>query len=327
VLVVAFVEGTLLAFFNLAELGAIGQVVPPARLGEAVAVEQARVFGTTLAGPPLGGALFGLTRALPFLGDAISYALSVVSLAFMRTPFQETRTEPSAHWRTEVAERLPLAVAERVSANVRADLLRDEPRVERGAHDDRDARIVDRHVRWMIWGGELAGDEIRADPGGHRAQERLFPTAREFEQESLVGNSLCSSSGSKDERARGAEEVRRVRGLEDAHDQDGDSLDLACRGEVRRKGIYFGREKLADVSLWVRPPGWAETDRCPVVCDTEKEPAAEAVCEGSHGATDAVVRDRPLSLNKEILTVRCEPLERGFIEIGHREAADAIEHH
>jgi fucose permease len=104
VLVVAFVEGTLLAFFNLAELGAIGQVVPPARLGEAVAVEQARVFGTTLAGPPLGGALFGLTRALPFLGDAISYALSVVSLAFMRTPFQETRTEPSAHWRTEVAE-------------------------------------------------------------------------------------------------------------------------------------------------------------------------------------------------------------------------------
>jgi hypothetical protein len=102
---------------------------------------------------------------------------------------------------------------------------------------------------------------------------------------------------------------------------------MACRGEVRRKGIYFGREKLADVSLWVRPPGWAETDRCPVVCDTEKEPAAEAVCEGSHGATDAVVRDRPLSLNKEILTVRCEPLERGFIEIGHREAADAIEHH
>ena len=45
----------------------------------------------TVAGPPLGGALFGLGRAVPFLADALSYAFSVVSLLLMRTPFQEPR--------------------------------------------------------------------------------------------------------------------------------------------------------------------------------------------------------------------------------------------
>ena len=44
-----------------------------------------------LGGPPLGGALFGLGRSLPFLFDAISYAFSTLSLLAMRTPFQEPR--------------------------------------------------------------------------------------------------------------------------------------------------------------------------------------------------------------------------------------------
>jgi predicted MFS family arabinose efflux permease len=44
-----------------------------------------------LLGPPFGGLLFGVSRVLPFVGDAISYAASVVSLLFVRREFQGER--------------------------------------------------------------------------------------------------------------------------------------------------------------------------------------------------------------------------------------------
>jgi len=44
-----------------------------------------------LAGSPLGGALFTIARALPFVVDVISYAFSALSLLAMRAPFQEER--------------------------------------------------------------------------------------------------------------------------------------------------------------------------------------------------------------------------------------------
>ena len=56
-----------------------------------------------LAGPPLGGALFGLVRALPFLVDAVSYAFSTVSLLAMRTPFQEERELDLSRLRSRLA--------------------------------------------------------------------------------------------------------------------------------------------------------------------------------------------------------------------------------
>jgi MFS family permease len=89
--IVAFVEGTLYVFFNIAELGALRSVVPGRQLPAAAAVEQARWSTVTLVAPPLGGALFGLGRALPFLANAFSYSFSLASLLAMRTPFQEAR--------------------------------------------------------------------------------------------------------------------------------------------------------------------------------------------------------------------------------------------
>jgi hypothetical protein len=41
----------------------------------------------------VGGALFGVARYVPFLGDACSYAFSTVSLLLMRTRFQEERSD------------------------------------------------------------------------------------------------------------------------------------------------------------------------------------------------------------------------------------------
>ena len=93
---VAFVDGGMYVFFNIAEIGAVRSVVPPAQLQRAFASEQARLSGVYLAGPPLGGLLFGVARSLPFLADAVSYAFSTASLLAMRTPFQEEREEQAA---------------------------------------------------------------------------------------------------------------------------------------------------------------------------------------------------------------------------------------
>jgi MFS family permease len=93
IVVVAFIEGTMFVIFNIAEIGAVRSVVPAPQLQDAFATEQARMSSVYLAGPPLGGALLGLARSLPFLVDAISYAFSTGTLLAMRTPFQEERDE------------------------------------------------------------------------------------------------------------------------------------------------------------------------------------------------------------------------------------------
>lgn len=101
---VAFVEGSAFVFFNIAEVGALRSVVPTQQLPEAAAAEQSRYAAVTLAGPSLGGALFGLGRSLPFLADAISYAASILTLTWMRAPFQETRRIDPAPVRTQIRE-------------------------------------------------------------------------------------------------------------------------------------------------------------------------------------------------------------------------------
>ena len=104
VVVVAFVEGTLFVFFSLSESAALPQVVPKEQLPTAVAQNQARIQGTDLVGQPLGGALFGISKQLPFAADAISYAVSLVSLLFIRTEFQEERPRSVTKLREEMLE-------------------------------------------------------------------------------------------------------------------------------------------------------------------------------------------------------------------------------
>ena len=58
--IVAFVEGTMYVFFNVAEIGALRSVVPGRQLPAAAAAEQARYSTVLLVAPPLGGSLFGL---------------------------------------------------------------------------------------------------------------------------------------------------------------------------------------------------------------------------------------------------------------------------
>jgi MFS family permease len=95
VVLVAFVDMSAAVFFRAGSNGAFRAVVPQPQLADAASVAMARMSTVRLAGPPAGGALFGLARGVPFLADAISYAFSTASLLLMRIRFQEER-EPGA---------------------------------------------------------------------------------------------------------------------------------------------------------------------------------------------------------------------------------------
>ena len=102
--IVAFVEGAGSALFGAAQAGAMRAVVPLRQLPAAAGAKTGRDAAVLLAGPPLGGALFSLARAVPFVVDALSYACSTIALLAMRTPFQQHRERSVASLRTELAE-------------------------------------------------------------------------------------------------------------------------------------------------------------------------------------------------------------------------------
>jgi MFS family permease len=101
---VAFVEGTMAVVFGLAENAALPRVVPPFQLTQAIAQNEARERGAALAGQPLGGLLFQLAHAVPFAADAVSYAVSMITLVFIRTSMRVERQAERASLRREIRE-------------------------------------------------------------------------------------------------------------------------------------------------------------------------------------------------------------------------------
>ena len=85
------IEGTCYVFFNLAEVSCLPQVVSKEQLPLATSQNEATMGTTVLVGPALGGALYALSQFVPFLADATSYVVSVLTLSFIRVPFQEER--------------------------------------------------------------------------------------------------------------------------------------------------------------------------------------------------------------------------------------------
>jgi MFS family permease len=103
---VALIEGTLFTFFSLCEAACLPRVVSQKQLPAATAQNQAIDSTAWLLGPLLGGTLYGLGRAVPFLLDAISYVCSVLGLLFMRAKFQGERTQAPRHIWKEIGEGL-----------------------------------------------------------------------------------------------------------------------------------------------------------------------------------------------------------------------------
>jgi MFS family permease len=88
---VSFLEGSLAVFFNLAEGAAVPRVVAREQLPAAYSQNEAVRRSALMLGQPLGGLLYSIGRLVPFLTDAVSYAVSVVSLLFIRAKFQGER--------------------------------------------------------------------------------------------------------------------------------------------------------------------------------------------------------------------------------------------
>src|SRR5579872_5406642 len=106
VLVAGFAEGAASVFFGVAQRAALPMLVHPSQRSVAVSQNEARQNAAQLAGPALGGGLFGLSRATPFAADALSYLASLVTLPFIRAPMQATVPARPALLRTELREGL-----------------------------------------------------------------------------------------------------------------------------------------------------------------------------------------------------------------------------
>jgi predicted MFS family arabinose efflux permease len=97
VVAVAVVEGAGFVFFGVAERASLRRLVSDDDMPAALIRNQAREYGALLAGQPLGGLLFALGRVVPFAFDAVSYLVSVATVACIRTSF--ARERPAARTR------------------------------------------------------------------------------------------------------------------------------------------------------------------------------------------------------------------------------------
>jgi predicted MFS family arabinose efflux permease len=98
IVAVAVVDAICGTMFQTTEHAALRSIVERSRLPDAVARNEARTYGTSLAGPPLGGLLFGLAPAWPFVGNAVSYLASLAGVALIRKPLQgEPDPVPGGH--------------------------------------------------------------------------------------------------------------------------------------------------------------------------------------------------------------------------------------
>jgi MFS family permease len=111
--IVAFLEGTAYVFFSLAQIAALPQVVSPAHVSQAYALDTSTEYIGQLLGPSLGGFIISLApivaigTVLAYLADCISYLVSVISLLFIHVSFQKERVtgnKPALH--KEIAEGL-----------------------------------------------------------------------------------------------------------------------------------------------------------------------------------------------------------------------------
>ncbi len=100
IVIVAFIDGALFTTSYICERGALPHVVAADQLSDAVAQNEARSFAATIAGPPLGGVLFAIARALPFIVDTVSFLISMTTTSLTRARFETESPGASQSRRT-----------------------------------------------------------------------------------------------------------------------------------------------------------------------------------------------------------------------------------
>jgi MFS family permease len=101
---VTLAEGAMQNVFGLAASASLLRVVTEEELGDAIALGSIGGSASRLLGPSIGGLLFTISRSLPFLVDAVSYAASALSLIFIRPEFQQKREEARRDFWGDVRE-------------------------------------------------------------------------------------------------------------------------------------------------------------------------------------------------------------------------------
>jgi MFS family permease len=108
VMVVAVVDGAANVLFDPSANAALPAIVHDSQLEQAWAATEARGYAASLVGPALGGFLFGLGSAVPFLTDSVSYLASAGTVSRIRGKFRPERSaERKSLWH-EMGEGLRL---------------------------------------------------------------------------------------------------------------------------------------------------------------------------------------------------------------------------
>ena len=100
---VALVQGTAFVFFNVAEMASLPNVVAPEDLPQATALDSAAGSAGALIGPGIAGVVISAAKTteqgavFAYLVDALTYLLSVLSLGFIRVPFQHDHNDSRPH--------------------------------------------------------------------------------------------------------------------------------------------------------------------------------------------------------------------------------------
>lgn len=102
--ITSLLEGTLAVLFDLAHTASLSYVATDEQLAAAVAQDEIMEGTTALCGPALSGLLFGLGRFLPFITDAVSYAVSIFTLLLIRARFQGEHNSIRRHLLAEMGE-------------------------------------------------------------------------------------------------------------------------------------------------------------------------------------------------------------------------------
>ncbi|UBU08683.1 MFS transporter [Nonomuraea gerenzanensis] len=82
----AVLDGLCAAFVGPVLDTAIRGIVPAAQLHSAYAQEESRTHAAGLVGPPLGGLLYGLGRAVPFLVDTLTFLAATLLYVLAKVP-------------------------------------------------------------------------------------------------------------------------------------------------------------------------------------------------------------------------------------------------
>ncbi|MFF5563229.1 MFS transporter [Streptomyces sp. NPDC012623] len=91
-LTAVLVERTATACYEAAARGTVALISTTGNLPRVVAGLEAGDRGALVAGPALGGMLYQVSRALPFVLDAVSYAVTAVCVRAMRADLRADRT-------------------------------------------------------------------------------------------------------------------------------------------------------------------------------------------------------------------------------------------